>query len=186
MAHQKTPIVIHDYRGFLIIRFGMRTLQAASKALVSILLAQLAPSEARISISRTGHQKQKRYCQSSTFSVFVDMYSESEPRQVPKGLGIVCARLPWVQFFMGACRGSDSRTGHQKIPIVIHDYRGFLIIRFGKRTLQAASKALVSILVAQLAPSEARISISHQFPQMSHGNDPLRRYRPSKSPRQKP
>ena len=38
-----------------IIRFGMRTLQAASKALISILLAQLAPSEARISISRTGH-----------------------------------------------------------------------------------------------------------------------------------
>ena len=88
----------------------MRTLQAASKALISILLAQFAPSEARISISRPGHQNP---------------------------------------------------------PIVIHGCRGFLIIRFGMRTLQAASKALISILLAQLALSEARISISrtgHQKP----------------------
>ena len=56
MAHQKIPIVIYGYRDFLIIRFGMRALQAASKALISILLAQLAPSEARISISRPAHQ----------------------------------------------------------------------------------------------------------------------------------
>ena len=35
----------------------MRTLQAVSEVLVSVLLAQLAPSEARILISRTAHQK---------------------------------------------------------------------------------------------------------------------------------
>ena len=40
MAHQKIPIVIYGYRDFLIIRFGMRTLQAASEALAFILLVQ--------------------------------------------------------------------------------------------------------------------------------------------------
>ena len=89
-----------------------------------------------------------------------------------QGLGKAGAGYIWTHFFVGARRGSDSRTGHQKTPIVIHDYRGFLIIRFGMRTLQAASKALVSILLAQLAPSEARISISrtahHCQPKLNH------------------
>ena len=53
--HQIIAIAIYGCRDFLIIRFGMRTLQAVSEVLVSVLLAQLAPSEARISISRTGH-----------------------------------------------------------------------------------------------------------------------------------
>ena len=56
LAHQKIPIVIHDYRDFLIIRFGMRTLQAASEDFTLNFLVRLAPSVARISISRPGHQ----------------------------------------------------------------------------------------------------------------------------------
>ena len=55
MAHQKIPIVIQDYRDFLIIRFGMRTLQAASEDFTLNFLVRLAPSVARISISRPGH-----------------------------------------------------------------------------------------------------------------------------------
>ena len=43
MAHQKPPIVIHGYRGVLIIRFDMRALQAASEDLFPAFLAQLAP-----------------------------------------------------------------------------------------------------------------------------------------------
>ena len=44
MAHQKIPIAIYGYRDFLIIRFGMRTLQAGSEAPAFILLVQLAPA----------------------------------------------------------------------------------------------------------------------------------------------
>ena len=41
-----------NYRDFLIIRFGMRTLQAASEDFTLNYLVRLAPSVARISISR--------------------------------------------------------------------------------------------------------------------------------------
>jgi hypothetical protein len=58
----------------------MRTLQAASKALVSILLAQLAPSEARISISRTGHH----YLHMSNTSAYAGIFLSKTDRRAAR------------------------------------------------------------------------------------------------------
>ena len=86
-AHQKPPKVIYGFRGFLIIRFGMRTLQAVSEVLVSVLLAQLAPSEARISISRTGHH----YLHMSNTSAYAGIFFSKKDRRAARNeLRAVC------------------------------------------------------------------------------------------------
>ncbi|MBO5512052.1 MAG: hypothetical protein J6B24_09995 [Clostridia bacterium] len=126
----------------------MRTLQAASKALISILLAQLAPSGARISISRPGHQKIPIVIHG--YRDFLIIRFGMRSLQVA---GKALASTFLAQLAPSEARISISRPGHQKPPIVFHGYRGYLIIRFGMRTLRAASDYLFSAFFAQLAPA---------------------------------
>ena len=108
-AHQKQSMLNKvRHRLFLFIRFGMRSLQVASKFPISTFLVQLAPSAARISISRTGHQKQES---TATAVLFCFCRSCFGNRSLQVASNFTLSAFS-VQLAPSTARISISRTAH--------------------------------------------------------------------------